>query len=133
MKRRYFLAALAAALLTAGPALAAPPTVEIVAMAHPPVVAALKPLRAWLAEQGKKLKVVEVDAESVQGGKRLEAVGLRGHVPVVILIDGQYRHSLKDGRAVAFANFPDVEGAPPGVRGKWTTADVQALLRARMK
>jgi hypothetical protein len=133
MKRRYFLAAMAAALLTAGPALAAPPTVEIVAMAHPPVVAALKPLRAWLAEQGEKLNVVEVDAESVSGVKRLEAVGLRGHVPVVILIDGRYRHSLKDGRAVALINFPDVEGAPPGVRGKWTTADVRALLQARMK
>jgi hypothetical protein len=133
MKRIHCLALLAASLLTAGLALAAPPTVEIVAMPHPPVVAALKPLRAWLAEQGRRLKVVEVDADSAQGARRLEAVGLRGHVPVVILVDGQYRHALKDGRPVAFVNFPDVEGAPPAVRGKWTTADVQAVLATRMQ
>lgn len=133
--RRKFLAALAASALTlaAGNALAAPPTVEIVAMAHPPVKMALAPLRNWLAAQGGKLKVVEVDVESPAGEKRLAAVGLDGHIPIVILIDGQYRQKGKDGTAMEFVNFPAIEGAPPGVRGKWTTADVQALLTERMK
>ncbi len=133
--RRNFLAALAASALTfaAGSALAALPTVEILAMPHPPVKMALAPLRDWLAAQGTKLKVVEVDVESPQGEKRLAAVGLNGHVPIVILIDGQYRHKRKDGAALEFVNFPAVEGAPPGVRGKWTTADVQAVLAERLK
>lgn len=133
MRRRYFLAALVATFLTGGHALAAPPTVEIVAMAHPPIVAALASLRAWLASQGKKLKVVEIDAESAGGVKRLQEIGLRGHVPVVVLVDGKYRHGLKDGRQVEFVNFPNIEGAPPAVRGDWTTADVQVVLSARMK
>lgn len=49
--RRRFVVALAAAALGAfgGPALAAPPTVEIIAMKHPPVKAALKPLDAAVA------------------------------------------------------------------------------------
>ncbi|MBI4742503.1 MAG: twin-arginine translocation signal domain-containing protein [Betaproteobacteria bacterium] len=133
--RRHFLAALAASALTlaAGNALAAPPTVEIVAMPHPPVKMALAPLREWLAEQGGKLKVVEIDVESAQGEKRLAAVGLAGHIPIVILIDGQYRHPRKDGSALALVNFPAIKGAPPGVRGEWTTADVQAVLAERMK
>jgi len=133
--RRYFLAGLAISAfgLAAGHALAAPPTVEILAMPHPPVKMALAPLREWLAAQGAKLKVVETDVESPQGEKRLAAVGLSGHVPIVILIDGQYRQKRKDGVALEFVNFPAIEGAPPGVRGKWTTADVQAVLTERMK
>lgn len=133
--RRNFLAALAASALTlaAGSALAAPPTVEIVAMAHPPVKMALAPLRNWLAAQGGKLKVIEVDVESAAGEKRLAAVGLDGHIPILILIDGQYRQKRKDGTTMEFVNFPAIEGAPPGVRGKWTTADVQAVLAERMK
>lgn len=133
--RGNFLAALAAAALTlaAGSAPAAPPTVEIVAMAHPPVKMALAPLRNWLAAQGAKIKVIEVDVESPLGAKRLAAVGLDGHIPIVILIDGQYRQKRKDGIAMEFVNFPAIENAPPGVRGKWTTADVQAVLGERLK
>ncbi|MCX7149542.1 MAG: hypothetical protein NTY05_09060 [Rhodocyclales bacterium] len=133
--RRNFLATVAASALTlaAGSALAAPPTVEIVAMAHPPVKMALAPLRNWLAAQGGKLKLVEVDVESPQGEKRLAAIGLDGHIPIVILIDGQYRQKRKDGVAMEFVNFPAIDGAPPGVRGKWTTAEVQAVLTERMK
>jgi ABC-type glycerol-3-phosphate transport system substrate-binding protein len=133
--RRHFLAALAATALAlaAGHALAAPPKVEIIAMSHPPVQSALKPLREWLAAQGTKLKVVEIDVESPQGEKRLAAVGLSGHVPIVILIDGKYGHRPKDGVTHEFVYFPAIASAPPGVRGSWTTADVQAVLRERMK
>jgi ABC-type glycerol-3-phosphate transport system substrate-binding protein len=133
----HLLVVLAAAFtLAAGHTLAAPltaTTVEILAMPHPPVKMALAPLRDWLAAQGTKLKVVETDVESPQGEKRLAAVGLGGHVPIVILIDGQYRHKRKDGATQEFVNFPDIAGAPSGVRGKWTTADVQVLLTERMK
>ena len=136
MKPRYqFLAAAIAntLILVPGSAFAAPPMVEIVAMPHPPVKMALAPLRTWLATQGGKLKVVETDVESPQGEKRLQSVGLAGHVPIVILIDGQFRQKRKDGAAMEFVNFPAIDGAPVGVRGTWTTADVQAVLTERMK
>ena len=133
--RRHFLAAFAASALAlaASHALAAPPTVDILAMPHPPVRMALAPLREWLAAQGSKLKVVETDVESPQGEKRLAAVGLSGHIPIVILVDGQYRHRRRDGATLEFVNFPAIPGAPPGVRGEWTAADVQAVLGGRMK
>ena len=94
---------------------------------------ALQPLREWLAVQGAKLKVVEIEAETAQGEKRLAAAGLSGHIPVLILIDGQYRHKRKDGSQVDFVNFPNVPNTPAGARGNWVTADVQAALAERVK
>jgi hypothetical protein len=105
--------------------------VEIIAYAHPPVQSALKPLRDWLAKQGGKLSVVEVDMDSPVGEKRLQAIGVKGHVPAVVLVDGQYRHKRPDGSAVEFLSFPAGPGTPPGVKGAWSAADVEAVLKAR--
>lgn len=116
-----------------GQVLAAPPVVEIVAMPHPPVKAALAPLREWLAAQGKKITVKETDSESADGIKRMQSVGLSGHIPVLILIDGQYRVKQKDGKVVELVNFPDLPNTPPGARGNWTTSDVQAALAEKIK
>ena len=75
--RREFVAALAggaAIALLAAPsaASAAAPTVEIIALPHPPVQTALKPVRDFLGGLGSKVAVVELDAESPAGEKRLE-------------------------------------------------------------
>lgn len=61
-------------LLGLGPAHAAPPVVEIVAMPHPPVQAALQSLRGWLAAQGDKVKLREIDSESADSAKHLQVV-----------------------------------------------------------
>jgi len=132
-RRLSFALFAALSVFAGGSVLAAPPTVEILAMPHPPVKMALAELRGWLAQQGAKLKVVETDVESPAGEKKLAAIGLSGHIPVVILIDGQYRIKRKDGSPLDLVNFPAIEGAPPGVRGTWTSADVQAVLKERMK
>ncbi len=133
--RRSFLLTLviSAGLLVSGMALAAPPTVEILAMSHPPVKVALQPLRDWLAAQGARLTLIETDIESPAGAKRLAALGLSGHIPIVILVDGQYRVKRPDGSTLELINFPNVPGTPPGARGQWTAADVQAVLTERMK
>ena len=128
--RRAFLAA-AALVLIAGAAHTAPPTVEIVAYAHPPVQSALKPPRDWLAAQGNKVKVTEVDLDTPAGEKRLQAPGVKGHEAVVVLVDGQYRHRRADGTTVEFVSFPAGPGTPPGVKGTWSAEDVQAAIRSR--
>jgi Domain of unknown function (DUF4395) len=109
------------------------PTVEIIAMAHPPVQSALKPLRGWLAKQGDTLRVVQLDAESAAGEQRLESVGLKGHIPIAILIDGKYRYPRRDGSTTEFINFPAAPGNPAGFTGAWATEDVEAVLLGRMK
>lgn len=129
--RRGFIGSTMAAVvlvITSGTSWAAVPTVEIIAMAHPPVQSALKPLRDWLGSQGSKFRVIELDAESQQGEKRLAAVGLNGHVPIAILIDGKMQYRRKDGNSVTFVNFPAVKESPSGIRGDWLTEDVQAAL-----
>jgi hypothetical protein len=132
--RRNFISTVSITLLGLLPALswAAPPTVEIIAMAHPPVQSALKPLREWLAGQAGKVRVVEIDAESSPGEKRLETIGLKGHVPIAILIDGKTAFQRKNGSAVNFINFPAVKESPAGIRGDWLTEDVQAAVVERL-
>ena len=131
--RRHFVSGIAASILAMATGLswAAPPTVEIIAMAHPPVQSALKPLRDWLAVQGGKVKVSELDAESPAGEKRLAALGLSGHVPIVILVDGKTKYQKKSGETVSFVNFPSVKESPAGIRGDWLTEDVQSAVVAR--
>ncbi|NMM12093.1 MAG: M15 family metallopeptidase [Rhodoferax sp.] len=132
LNRRRLLTASAIAVtsLSTGMVWAAQPVVEIIAFAHPPVQSALKPLRDWLATQGKKIRVTEIDMESPEAEKRLVAVGLKGHIPIVVLVDGKYKHTRQDGSAVEFVSFPNGPGTPAGVKGGWSTDDVQALLKA---
>lgn len=127
------LLAASASLAMLSTAEAAQPVVEIIAFVHPPVQSALRPLRDWLATQGGRLKIVEIDMETPAGEKRLKEVGVTGHVPVVVLIDGQYRHKRGDGSAVDLVGFPAGPGTPQGVKGSWSTADVEALLKPRLK
>lgn len=134
LSRRHGLAialAFGASLAMPAAAQATAPVVEIIAFAHPPVQSALKPLRDWLATQGARLKVVEIDMETPAGKKRLQAVGVTGHVPVVVLIDGQLQHKRTDGSSVDLVSFPAVPGSPAGVKGTWSTDDVKALLAAK--
>src|SRR5579862_4588178 len=89
--RRALLVTLLAASATAFhlPAAAAtPPTIEIIALAHWPVRNALKPIRDFLASLGAKVKVVELDAESAAGEKRIGALGQKGHIPILLVING---------------------------------------------
>jgi hypothetical protein len=133
LNRRNLLAQLAAttASLTLGAAWAAQPVIEIIAFTHPPVQSALKPLRDWLTSQGNKLRVVEIDMENPEAEKRLAAVGLKGHVPILVLVNGKYKHTRKDGSTVEFVNFPTGPGAPAGFKGAWSAEDVQVVIKAQ--
>ena len=126
-RRTLISSASAAALLVSmGAAWAAQPVVEIIAFAHPPVQSALKPLRDWLASQGKKARVVEIDMDTPAGEKRAAAVGVTGHVPILILVDGKYAFVRKDGAAIELKSFP----AASNMKGSWTIDDAKAVILA---
>jgi hypothetical protein len=129
--RRQSVAALLAASLALwlGQSHAATAVVEIMGYAHPPVQSALKPLREWLATQGAKVSVTEIDMDSPQATQRLQALGLKGHLPVLVLVNGQYKHTLAGGKAVSFVGFPAGGTTPSGAQGSgWTLDDVKAVL-----
>lgn len=119
-------ASAAALLLSMGAAWAAQPVVEIIAFTHPPVQSALKPLRDWLATQGKRARVVEIDMETPAGEKRAAEVGVTGHVPILILVDGKYAFNRKDGAVIELKSFP----ATSNMKGSWTIDDAKAVISA---
>lgn len=115
-----------ALLLSVGAAWAAQPVVEIIAFAHPPVQSALKPLREWLASQGKLARVVEIDMETPAGEKRAAAVGVTGHVPILILVNGKYAFARNDGAAIELKSFSTTSN----LKGSWTVDDAKAVITA---
>jgi len=113
-------------------AVAAQPVVEVIAMSHSPVQNALKPVRDFLATYQGRVQVIEIDVESAEGVKRLKAVGLKGHIPIVLLIDGNKSFKRADGKTVEFVNFPVAAGNPMNLNGTWSVADFEAALRATL-
>ncbi len=135
--RRGFAAALAASAaiaVLAAPlgAAAAPPTIEIIALRHSPVQTALKPVRDFLASLGGKVKVVELDAESPEGEKRVSALGLKGHIPILLVIDGSDQFKRPDDTAVLFKDFPAQPGQKLGINGTWTVADFESAVNTAL-
>jgi hypothetical protein len=122
----------AAVIVSAGQALAAQPVVEVLAMSHWPVQNALKPVRELLAKYQGRVRVSEIDIEGAEGLKRLKAVGLKGHIPIVLLIDGNKSFQRADGKSVEFVNFPVAAGNPMNLNGSWSVADFEAALRASL-
>jgi hypothetical protein len=118
--------------LSLRPAFAAPPVVEVLAMAHSPVQSALKPVRDLLASLDGRVRVVELNIESPEGKRRAKAVGLKGHIPIVLLIDGSKSFKRADGKTVEFVNFPVAAGSPMGLNGTWSVADFESALRAAL-
>ena len=113
-------------------AAAAQPVIEVLAMAHWPVQRALKPVRDILGKYDGRVRIVETDIESAEGEKRAKSVGLKGHIPIVILIDGNKSFKRADGTTVEFVNFPAAAGNPMGLNGAWSVADFEAALRAAL-
>ena len=121
-----------ALLAKAAEAFGAEPTVEIVAMTHSPVQNALKPVRDFLSKFGGQVKVVELDLESPAGEKRIKAAGEKGHVPILLLVNGSDKFKRPDGTAVVFKDFPAGAGNPLGLNGSWSVADFEAAVKAAL-
>lgn len=133
--RRDFIAgaaAVAVIALLARSARAAPPTVEIIALPHSPVQNALKPVRDFLGTLGGRVAVVELDTESPAGEKAIKAAGEKGHVPILLLINGSDRYKRPDGTAVVFKDFPAQADNPLGLNGLWSVADFKAAVNAAL-
>ncbi len=133
--RRDFFAVVLAGMampLLGQAAAATPPTVEIIALPHWPVQSALKPVRDFLASLGTQVKVVELDAESPAGEKRIAALGLKGHTPILLLINGSDQFKRPDGTAVEFKDFPAKADNPLGLNGSWSVADFEAAVDAAL-
>ena len=128
--RRTCLSALAsAAIVATTPATAAEVVVEVLGMQHWPVQNALKPVRELIASYGPALRVSDMDIESAEGVARLRSVGMKGHIPIVILINGAMQFKRADGSVVTFLNFPVAANNPMGMNGAWSIDDFALALK----
>jgi len=114
-------------------AAASQPVVEIIALDHWPIQKALQPVRDALAKFGDKIRLVELDADTAEGKKRIKSVGQKGHVPALILIDGKYRYTRPDGSKVDFINFPAATDSPMGISGSWSARDIEFTVKQLLK
>lgn len=133
--RRTLLATLAGAALLQSTSLAfaqSPLEVNIVALGHWPVQKALDPARALLKTYGDKIAVQEFDAEADDGLALIEGAGQKGHVPLIILINGAYQFSRADGSPVTFLSFPSGEANPLGAAGSWSMDDLKYVLDSQL-
>jgi len=131
-RRNVFLVIAASLALSGSYAAAAQPLVEVLAMAHWPVQNALKPVRDLLTKYDGRIRVVDMDIESADGEKRLKSIGLKGHIPIVLLIDGNKSFKRADGKTVDFVDFPVAADNPMGLNGIWSVTDFEAALRAAL-
>ena len=106
---------------------ASPVEVEIVALDHWPIRRALEQTLEMLKKFGDKVTLQQIDADTKAGKARLKASGMKGHIPVVIFVDGEFKHTL-EGQEVIFENFPVASDSPMRLDGKWSAGDVKAVI-----
>jgi hypothetical protein len=70
--------------------------------------------------------VVEIDMDAAAGEKRATAVGMTGHMPILILVDGKFGSARKDGSAIELKSFL----AAPNMKDSWTIEDDKAVIFA---
>ena len=106
---------------------ASPVEVEIVALDHWPIRRALEQTLEMLEKFGDKVTLQQIDADTKAGKARLKTSGMKGHIPVVIFVDGEFKHTLA-GQEVIFENFPVASDSPMRLDGKWSAGDVKAVI-----
>jgi hypothetical protein len=133
-RRTLLISVLGAVLVTetVGKSQAAQSVVEVLALPHWPVTKALEPVFALLAKYEGRMQVIRMDVEGADGERRLKAIGLKGHVPIVLMIDGNRKFKRADESVVEFVNFPVAAGNPRGLDGAWSVTDFEEALRAAL-
>ena len=103
-------------------------SVDIIALNHPPLRPVLAEVEQLLAPYGAKVQVTQYDFDTPEGAAFAKRMGLSGHIPLVIFIDGKDTFTLS-GRQVTFESFPQGQGTGMVADGAWTTADLDTVLK----
>ena len=106
----------------AGPAV----KVDILFMNHGPMQPVIKSIKEILARHAQAATADWYDFETPPGRDFMRQKGLRGHIPLLIFLNGSPTWQIK-GRKVTFIGFPDGYG-PYQFRGQWSLEDLERLL-----
>jgi hypothetical protein len=107
-------------------AAAKPTKIEVLYMAHGPLIDTLNKIKGVVSGYGNKVTVSWYDFDSPQGEQFMAKKGINQHVPLVIWIDDSpvFRMGVKE---IKFVGFPTGSG-PAFFQGKWTMDDLKAAL-----
>jgi hypothetical protein len=103
-----------------------PLKVDIIFMNHGPMQPVVKAVKEILARHGGTASPTWYDFDEPSGQDFMRQKGIKGHIPLLILIDGSSIAQVQ-GRPVTFAGFPGGHG-PYQFQGKWTLDDLDLLL-----
>lgn len=106
---------------------AGPVNVEILYMNHGPMQPVLRDLKELLAGYSGKVAVQWFDVDLAAGKSFMEEKKIRGHVPLLILVNGEKQFKTT-GREVTLQGFPTGAGPFSSVEGNWAVADLQSIL-----
>lgn len=94
-----------------------PVRIEVLYMNHGPLRPTLRELEKLFTGYGDRIAVYRYDFYSEEGERFKAEKGIKGHVPLILWIDG--KSTLKvNGTPVQFRGFPTGSG-PAFFQGKW--------------
>lgn len=100
---------------------------EILYMNHGPLQPTIRNLKDLLAEYHGKVMVQWFDADQPSGKDFMKKKKIRGHIPMLILVNGKKSFSIND-KDITFHGFPAGAGPFKTVEGNWAIADLRHLL-----
>jgi len=103
-----------------------PVRIEVLYMNHGPLRPTLRELDKLLTGYGDRIAVYGYDFNSEEGERFKAEKGIKGHVPLVLWIDGKSTLKL-NGTPVTFSGFPTGSG-PAFFQGKWDMAVLKEAL-----
>jgi len=105
---------------------------DILYMNHGPMRPTISKIKDLLGNYGDTVQASWYDVELASGKSFMKQQKITGHIPMLIMIDGQTNFSIDD-RDVILQGFPT--GASPfkQVEGNWSVDDLQLLLDKKVR
>jgi hypothetical protein len=103
-----------------------PVKVDVLYMNHGPLMDTLKKVKDVFSGYGNALTISWHDVDTEDGEQFMKKMNLKGHIPLIIWIDGTPKVTL-GVKEISFAGFPTGSG-PAFFQGKWTLDDLKAAL-----
>jgi hypothetical protein len=105
---------------------AKPVKVDVLFMNHGPLMSTVSKMKSIFSGYGNELSISWYDFDTKEGEQFMGKMGLKGHIPLIIWIDGTPKRTV-GAKEITFAGFPTGSG-PPMFRGKWTMDELKTAL-----
>ena len=103
------------------------PSVELIYLNHGPVRKVIADIDNLLEGYGEQIHITHYTFGSPEGETFAESKKLKGHIPMVVYIDGSMKFTV-DNRSVEFISFPQGGGTGFVADGEWSIDDLKQVI-----